>query len=1139
MAKNRALRKNRSGKRIFLRRLVDFVILAAVLWLAFTLTGRFLRQVAIEQVAEFTSAKIKAKSIDFNFDGSVSIEKLVIKPEQIREYDDAILKAEKVYARFDIGSLLLVRPRLKEITVNDFVFNAQCDLDARQWNTAGLKLNVPKGGNGRMPGVRLQRGTLQYSKVSKGQLKVVTKIPIDARFIPAKGTPAAYNFTITTEETAQAGKSTLNGTWQPGSITITGGISTTNLPTLERAWDIKVLAADLTYDANNTYSLKMKLKDCVGTRSAGSDTAAFDETPFVESSSAFDFLQGFFRRFCPVGQIDFDLDASGNLERLSDSKLSGKVYCKDVSIRDVSFPYPVEHITGEVDLTRDSASFNNLSGRHNDVGLTFDGWSKGFGADWQCEIRIRSDNMLLDSDLYDALNTQQKKSWSVFSPAGTSAIDYTFSQQSPTRMKKSLHLGLIDVEATYEKFPYPLKNLAGDLSVDDHDITISDLVSRYNGRTISFNGKVTGQNTERPIFDLSISAKDVPLDSELAAALPAKQRNFYEQYDMAGLADANVKIFTPEPNAGPTSFTADVSLKKASLQLQRLPLLISDISAKADVGPNSINLRDFTGRYDEGTISLTGRIWPTDQAQQSSYCLTARAEQMELNEDLFGLMATSLAEYVSKLQPKGKINLIADLNRAGPNDCPDHKLTVNCLGNSASFSFAKESADTGPAPAPYPLKDITGKLIITADAIKLEDITATAANDVPPTAITPTIKLNGQIALADNAFDSGRIALSADDISFDRRLIPALPEGLRDLYEKLAPKGRFDLNFEDVKMSKAEDGQKDFDFGGTAKLKNCNLDIWPSVTDMNAVLDMNGLYKTGAGFSKSRVRARADTLKVRGKSITALKADMNYDRDRQSWLIDNLTADCYGGKLTGKLEYKQSKQGPSEYLLQAGFVDIDLKQFLWAPQTHSFAFGEPLSEPNRIQERSWTLSEHGDESPAALPDSQSYGATSGKMSGSLSLTSGVVGGSSRLGRCRLIISDMHVGKPSPLAKLLYVLQLTESKDFVFERMFVDSYIKDNHLVFDKFDLSGRDLAFNGSGSMDLKSRDVDLSLTVRGKRLADAEPSVMQSLAEDIGGGVVRMEVTGSAYDPQVRIKTLPVIKDSLQIFGKKTTTPD
>jgi len=35
---------------------------------------------------------------------------------------------------------------------------------------------------------------------------------------------------------------------------------------------------------------------------------------------------------------------------------------------------------------------------------------------------------------------------------------------------------------------------------------------------------------------------------------------------------------------------------------------------------------------------------------------------------------------------------------------------------------------------------------------------------------------------------------------------------------------------------------------------------------------------------------------------------------------------------------------------------------------------------------------------------------------------------------------------------------------------------------------------------------------------------------------VVRMDVTGSAYNPDVKIKTLPVIKDSLKILGKKPT---
>lgn len=127
---------------------------------------------------------------------------------------------------------------------------------------------------------------------------------------------------------------------------------------------------------------------------------------------------------------------------------------------------------------------------------------------------------------------------------------------------------------------------------------------------------------------------------------------------------------------------------------------------------------------------------------------------------------------------------------------------------------------------------------------------------------------------------------------------------------------------------------------------------------------------------------------------------------------------------------------------------------------------------------------------------------------------------------------MQVGKLSPLSKLLGVLKLTEPKDFAFEQMLVDSYIKHNRLFFKQLDLSGEALAFTGSGWMDLQNQNVDLTLTGRGHRLSTAEPSVLQSLTEGLGQGVVRMEVSGNVYDLQVTTTTLPVIKETLEILG-------
>jgi len=127
---------------------------------------------------------------------------------------------------------------------------------------------------------------------------------------------------------------------------------------------------------------------------------------------------------------------------------------------------------------------------------------------------------------------------------------------------------------------------------------------------------------------------------------------------------------------------------------------------------------------------------------------------------------------------------------------------------------------------------------------------------------------------------------------------------------------------------------------------------------------------------------------------------------------------------------------------------------------------------------------------------------------------------------------MRVGKVSPLGNVLSVLRLSEPADYAFERMLIDSYIRADKLLISRLDLSGKSTAFTGSGTMDLPTDEINLTLTARGQRVAAAAPSVLQSLTEGLGIAVVRMEVTGKAGSPHVQTKALPVIEDSLKILG-------
>ncbi|MHC4486868.1 MAG: hypothetical protein ACYS4T_16945 [Planctomycetota bacterium] len=1126
------LKTQSSKTKIIIRWLLGGLVLAVLLWLFFILAGRALCHIAIGQIAELTNTRIEAESIDFHTDGSVFIGNLVISPYKRQSDDDTILKAEDVYARFSLSSLLLLRPRLKEIDVNDFVFNAQYDLDTGSWNLSALKIMPPKRGPARMPRVRLKAGTLQYSKISNRQIKVALSVPLDARFEFDEETQEGYSFSMTTATMAGGlGKSYLAGFWKPGSVTVAGGISSVDIPELEMAWIIDVLAAELKYDQTNNFSLKLRMKDLRSKRSPALDKFALVGPAFLEKSPPFAALQRFFNLYRPWGWIDIDLDASGNLNQLNESTLAGKVYCKDVAFDYYKFPYTVEHLVGQIDFAENSAALNNLSGKHGDVKLFFNGWSRDFGPDWKYQIRITSDNMALDNDLYNALSTKRKEFWSVFSPT------YRLNRQSQTDKEKTLAVELHSAEAIYRNFPYPLKNLTGKVSFDSDGVIFSDVVSQVNECKITLNGEIRAPGTDSSTHDILIKVNNIPLDSTLRAALPDRQRDLYNQFHPAGLADGRVKV--AGRGSDPISFTADLSFKEASLNLDEFPLPISNISANAVFTPDLVTVESFTGHCPHGLVSLTGRIWLSQQRQQSRYHLSLNFQDSRLNDDLFNLLPESPKKIVSELKPEGKVNLSVDLNKESLTDPPDYTITVDCLGNSVTFPQF-----------PYRLKDITGTLTIDENSITLKDMTATPGDSVPVKAETSIIKLNGQITLADNAFTGALLQLWATDIFFDDQLGLALPEEIKPLYGRLSPAGRFDLDFKNVRIWPTDDGRKQIDFDGDVILKNCAFKVSDAKTEWDAILKTKGRYKTGDGFSNGQVILFADNLSIQGKSLTNLKADIYYDPNLRNWSTEGLIADCYGGKLTGKFEFtlpfiragfKQpteqfrhplslgsrmgsgpgphsrntANQSPSyfatslqneppltgagEYLLQVGFDNVDLKRFL---------------------------------SDTKLKKTPDNGYTTGKMNGSLSISSRISDSSSRIGIFRLAISDMQAGELPPLAKLLQVLKLTEPRDFAFDQMFVDSYIKHNGLFVRKLDLSGDSLALNGSGSMDLQTRNIDLVLTARGQRLGTADPSILQSLTEGLGRAVVRVEVTGDFYDPQVTTRALPLIKDSLQILG-------
>ncbi len=454
---------------------VCVLIAGAGIWLDRSLPG-----IVAAEVGRLTNTRVETGGLSLRLNGSIFIDGLVIRPGQDNPgYENAILRANKVYARFSRRSLLSFSPRVTELRIEDFVLDVQSDLDTGRWNVGSLRFKRSgRGGRGAIPEIHAQRGKLRYCKVSGGTAEVVMAVPVEAHF-GAGLNPRGYGFDIKTSTLSGGyGQSHLNGYWRPGEFAIAGGLSSADMPSLERAWAVDVLAGELRYENNGDYQLALRMKDLHAKQAPEVGTLPLMSSADANEIGPLRSLQKFFARYRPTGTVDsITVNANGNFRKLRESEVLGTLVCKDVSVCDVRFPYPIDHLAGELEFTRSSILMKQLSGKHGDVDVQIEGWTKGSGATRQYQYKVSTGNMILDEALYAAMQPGQKRMWDAFRPSGVVAADYRLVRTSPTDKRMYLSVELQDVVASFQDFPYPLAGLTGQLYFDRDGIVASNVRS--------------------------------------------------------------------------------------------------------------------------------------------------------------------------------------------------------------------------------------------------------------------------------------------------------------------------------------------------------------------------------------------------------------------------------------------------------------------------------------------------------------------------------------------------------------------------------------------------------------------------------------------------------------------------------------
>jgi hypothetical protein len=320
---------------------------------------------------------------------------------------------------------------------------------------------------------------------------------------------------------------------------------------------------------------------------------------------------------------------------------------RDMQILYKYFPYPCDRLQGEIDFFAEGFRVKHMTGRHGSAVVQFDGKADGYATESAYAFRLDIVEMPLDGDLRAAIDEEGRRVWDQFRPQGRIRVrGQALREQGPDKPSRiPLDIELADGAFKFDGFPYEAKNVAGQIRFEGADARIRRLVARDGPTTIEIAGDIQDLTGDARV-DLRVSARAVPLDARLKAALGEEARKTWDQFAPGGIADLDVEVKKEKGKEPVTAVRARA--RGNTVTYAKIPLPATDVEGVIEIGTDgTVLLHHVTGKTRGARLHLHGSI---------------KGEHFELGMDVRGL---TLDDEVKNALPPTIGGLLKDLRLSG------------------------------------------------------------------------------------------------------------------------------------------------------------------------------------------------------------------------------------------------------------------------------------------------------------------------------------------------------------------------------------------------------------------------------------------------------------------------------------------
>ncbi|MCC6573192.1 MAG: hypothetical protein IT462_05310 [Planctomycetes bacterium] len=513
-------------------------------------------------------------------------------------------------------------------------------------------------------------------------------------------------------------------------------------------------------------------------------------------------------------------------------------------------------------------------------------------------LNVTTDGLVFDDEIENLLPADVRAAVEDFTPRGRVDVERATVTVRPgmDHTDYDFDIKAKDVVAKYQlegaQAPVEMSQISGNFRVERRSraVRLTNVTGQVNGSPIAINLSFRRER-EAPEIEFEVKSSDFNLTHNLRQMLTPTLAALFDTFQPQG--QLALKVTGSRGFPGKTDITeADVSVNAASILYERFPYPMKNIAGRVFVTVREdsveVALRRITatGSEKDTQIGLTGHTLVALDPPNGGSRIEGNTTRFD-----FAITATHVrpdATLVAALTPilsqtetgtpagekPAALKFMENLRIDGTVGL-NGRLTCNARGEiDWNFEVLLEGCGINFTGFPYPIKDLSGSLIIEGKKVSLRNCRGKAEG--------------GDVLISEANYDEETgwmLTLSAVNMPFSRPLRDALPETLRRQFDRLQPKGTYDIQIELAGKDNA------IYYVVSHDLKQTDLDLGLHFDDVTARVDAEGSVIGDRSSVNAEIYIQeAFFKKARFNDITS-RAQMFDER----LSLPNLRGKFYGG----------------------------------------------------------------------------------------------------------------------------------------------------------------------------------------------------------------------------------------------------